>query len=157
MLKYLENVARQQVVKNLATLVGLGGIAVFTLAAVLNPYTPNGQPRILGTHEQLGLPPCNFRTLTGHPCPGCGMTTCFSLLAHGDFPAAWTINWAGVIAAGGVAFLTMEGLVLMATSSNSPKVLERHVEVVALIIFGVAFVRWLFVILTTVPWPVGAD
>lgn len=142
---------------NLAAFLGLGGVAIFALGALLNPYTPTGQPRNFGTHEQLGLPPCGFNMLTGHPCPGCGMTTCFSLLAHGDLPAAWTINWAGVIAAGGIAFLTIEGLVLMATSSNSPKVLERHVEVVALIIFGVAFVRWLFVILATVRWPVAAN
>ena len=34
----------------------------------------------MGTHQQLGLPPCNFVTLTGYPCPACGMTTSFALL-----------------------------------------------------------------------------
>ena len=145
------------VYKNLATLVGFGGTAVFILAAMLNPYTPTGQPRSLGTHEQLGLPPCGFRTLTGHPCPGCGMTTCFSLLAHGDFPAAWTVNWAGVIAAGCIAFLTIDAFFFFTRSNYNPKRLERHIEVVALILFGAALLRWLMVILTTALWPVAAD
>jgi hypothetical protein len=32
-------------------------------------------PGRVGTHEQLGLPPCGFLHLTGIPCPGCGLTT----------------------------------------------------------------------------------
>ncbi|NBO19844.1 MAG: DUF2752 domain-containing protein, partial [Proteobacteria bacterium] len=31
--------------------------------------------RGLGTHEQLGLPPCGFYLWYGLPCPSCGMTT----------------------------------------------------------------------------------
>jgi hypothetical protein len=32
-------------------------------------------PGRVGTHQQLGLPPCAFLHLTGIPCPGCGLTT----------------------------------------------------------------------------------
>ena len=34
-----------------------------------------------GTHQQLGLNGCTVLTLTGWPCPMCGMTTTFSLMA----------------------------------------------------------------------------
>ncbi len=48
-------------------------ISGFLLAAFLKPH-PSG----VGTHQQLGLPPCYFLALSGLPCPACGMTTCFS-------------------------------------------------------------------------------
>lgn len=40
--------------------------------------------RGIGTHEQLGLPPCGFvEIFAGIPCPSCGYTTTFTLAAHG--------------------------------------------------------------------------
>jgi hypothetical protein len=75
------------------------GIAVFSIAAILNPYDAEGRPLSHGTHRQLGLPPCLMKQVTGLACPSCGMTTSFSLLMHGDISAAWTANWAGAIAA----------------------------------------------------------
>ncbi|RMG09330.1 MAG: DUF2752 domain-containing protein [Planctomycetota bacterium] len=38
--------------------------------------------RGVGTHEQLGLPPCGFFDLAGGPCPSCGFTTTFAYAAH---------------------------------------------------------------------------
>ena len=55
----------------------LGG---FTLATRLEP-----SPRGFGTHQQLGLPPCSFKTLVGWPCPSCGMTTSFSHFVRGQW------------------------------------------------------------------------
>ena len=59
-------------------LVVLGAGAVLGLAAWLEP-SPAGH----GTHTQLGLGQCSFLSFTGYPCPMCGMTTTFTLLAHG--------------------------------------------------------------------------
>lgn len=60
---------------SMAVAVGLG--AVFVVAALLEP-SPAGH----GTHTQLGLSSCTFLELTGQPCPMCGATTSWSLLAH---------------------------------------------------------------------------
>jgi len=50
---------------------------VLAASAWLTP-SPSG----VGTHMQLGLPPCGFLVLTGKPCPACGLTTAFAQLAH---------------------------------------------------------------------------
>ncbi len=43
----------------------------------------------VGTHEQMGLPPCAFLATTGFPCPTCGCTTAVSHFAHGPFAASF--------------------------------------------------------------------
>lgn len=50
---------------------------VLGIALSLSP-DPSG----MGTHRQLGLGGCTILTLTGVPCPMCGMTTTFTHLAH---------------------------------------------------------------------------
>jgi hypothetical protein len=51
--------------------------AVLAIALYLSP-----DPAGVGTHTQLGLSGCAMLTWTGWPCPMCGMTTTFALLAH---------------------------------------------------------------------------
>ena len=51
--------------------------AVLATAAWLTP-DPSG----MGTHRQLGLGGCAVLTMTGLPCPMCGMTTTFTHMAH---------------------------------------------------------------------------
>ena len=50
---------------------------VVALSAWLRP-----DARGFGTHQQLGLPPCSFEAVTRVPCPGCGLTTSFTSMAH---------------------------------------------------------------------------
>lgn len=77
----------------------LGFAAVFGVAVYLDPYQADGTPRTMGTHQGLGLPPCNMPLLIGKPCPSCGMTTSFSLLMHGDPVNSVRANWAGTVLA----------------------------------------------------------
>ncbi|HRA89660.1 MAG TPA: DUF2752 domain-containing protein [Planctomycetaceae bacterium] len=78
----------------LAGLVGAGIFVVFGIAVWLTP-----DPRGFGTHQQLGMPPCTFRTLTGVNCPHCGLTTSFSWFVRGQFRQSMHANPAGLILA----------------------------------------------------------
>ena len=51
----------------------------------------------MGTHQQLGLPPCGFLVVTGIPCPGCGLTTSFAHMVRGQFTGATFANPFGVM------------------------------------------------------------
>lgn len=52
-------------------LVGAGlSAALLLISRLLHPSADG-----VGTHRQLGLPPCAFLHFTGVPCPGCGLTT----------------------------------------------------------------------------------
>lgn len=57
-----------------------GCLVVLALAGFKLSPDPTG----VGTHQQLGLPPCGFIAMSGgYPCPSCGYTTTFTLAAHG--------------------------------------------------------------------------
>jgi Protein of unknown function (DUF2752) len=64
------------------------------LAAWLTPNTQG-----LGTHQQLGLPPCTMRLWAGMRCPSCGMTTSWAHLMHGDVMQAFRTNIGGALLA----------------------------------------------------------
>ncbi len=64
-------------------LIGLGAVVALVLAFQLEP-----DDRGYGTHEQLGLSPCGMMEHVGIPCPSCGMTTSWSLAAHGRILAS---------------------------------------------------------------------
>lgn len=62
----------------LNVVVALGTAGVLGLAAWLEPSAYGHS-----THTQLGLSPCTFFAVTGVPCPMCGATTTFALMADG--------------------------------------------------------------------------
>ena len=73
---------------------GAGLAGLLLVAASLHP-----NPAGLGTHEQLGLPPCTFRWLFGIRCPSCGMTTSWSHATHGQWRQALAANVGGTLLA----------------------------------------------------------
>ncbi len=72
--------------------VGLVCAVVLGIAFYLTP-----DPAGMGTHRQLGLPPCGFVLTSGLPCPTCGMTTAFCDVAHGRILAGFVAQPAGFV------------------------------------------------------------
>jgi hypothetical protein len=131
------------------TLLALGAAltAVFAVALWLRPYDEFGRPALMGTHQQMGLPPCVFYTLTGLPCPSCGMTTSFALLMHGDPGNSLRANAAGTLLA--VCWLlTIPWSVVCAVKGRL--LLIRSLEMAfgrAIVVFVlVVLVRWVVVV-----------
>jgi hypothetical protein len=76
----------------------LWSLCLFTLFGVAWSLTPD--PRGLGTHQQLGLPPCSLRLLTGRLCPSCGATTAFAHFVRGEWSSGFRANPAAFLLAG---------------------------------------------------------
>ena len=74
----------------------VGGVLV-TLLFVSGRLTPDSQG--LGTHHQLGLPPCSVRQLFGIRCPSCGMTTSWAHMVRGQVLSAVKANSGGALLA----------------------------------------------------------
>lgn len=84
----------------------LGGcLGLWVVAASLTPASAG-----VGTHQQLGLAPCSLLSLSGYPCPTCGMTTAFSLAVRGRFFAAFTAQPAGLVFAMLTAFAAAQAI-----------------------------------------------
>jgi hypothetical protein len=69
-------------------------VSLFAVASHLEPSSTG-----LGTHQQLGLPPCSFRLLLGIRCPGCGMTTSWAYFVRGQWLASMTVSLGGFLLA----------------------------------------------------------
>ena len=74
-------------------------ISLLAIASQLEPSASG-----LGTHQQLGLPPCSFRMLLGIRCPGCGMTTSWAYFVRGQWDASLAVSLGGfLLALAGIA------------------------------------------------------
>jgi hypothetical protein len=116
----------------------LGLVLVFVVARRLEP-----SPRGFGTHEQLGLPPCQFAWVTGKPCPSCGMTTAFAWFVRGELVRALGANPAGGLLAAACAAL-VPWLLVGAALGTTPgfRSLERPLIGVVVATVGVSLVSW---------------
>lgn len=74
-----------------------GGTVLISLLIVAAVLRPN--PRGMGTHRQLGLPPCSMVVLAGIRCPSCGMTTSWSRVMRGNLVGAVRANSGGTLLA----------------------------------------------------------
>lgn len=96
--------------------------APLVVAGRLKP-NPDG----LGTHQQLGLPPCTIRVMWGIRCPSCGMTTSWSYFARGQVMMSLRANIAGTL----LAIIATSGAVILFSGFASGKMPGRGVLVLA--------------------------
>ena len=78
----------------IAALVFSGSVCLLAVAMWLEPARAG-----VGTHQQLGMPPCSLIMLAGYPCPTCGMTTAFAHTVRGNLWAAFSAQPAGLAVA----------------------------------------------------------
>lgn len=64
---------------------------------------------------------CLFRTITGHECPGCGMTRAFVALLHGDVAGAFRHNRMSLIVLPLLAYVTVRWLRLIVQRVMRPR------------------------------------
>jgi hypothetical protein len=118
----------------------IGGVLVTLLAtaACLQP-SPNG----MGTHRQLGLPPCSFIVMAGVRCPSCGMTTSWANLMRGRLVASLQANCGGTLL-GLTSLLVGPWAIVSGVRGRwiggTPD--ERVVAAVAVAIISVTLVDW---------------
>src|SRR5262245_13902745 len=122
-------------------LVGLAAAlaSVFGVAGWLRP-----DERGYGTHEQLGLPPCAFRAITGIPCPSCGMTTSFAYVVRGQLSrAAWANPGGCLLAIGTVGLIPWCLISAMVGRPLGLRSLDRAAIAAVLLVFGISLLGWM--------------
>ena len=129
-----------------AALLSLACLSVLILAAWLRPAQAGH-----GTHTQLGLPACPWASNLRAPCPTCGMTTAFSLAAHGRPLAAFLTQPFGFALALLTAAGFWAGVHIAATGAPVSRIYERLLRPKCLWAFaGLAVASWAYKWLT---WP----
>jgi hypothetical protein len=117
--------------------------ATLALARLLVP-----SPRGVGTHEQLGLPPCLFFQLSGVPCPSCGLTTSFAHAARMDFAAALSAQPFGLF-----AFFCVAAVIPLAICFAARRIAWSHVassrafEIGLRVLLGGYLLGWIYKII----------
>ena len=76
--------------------------APLVLAAMLTPSDAG-----MGTHMQMGLPDCGFKTMTGYPCATCGCTTAFAHAADGSLLSSFVTQPFGAVLAVALAMMAL--------------------------------------------------
>ena len=90
-----------------AGLIAFGVAGLLLVAAGLEP-----NPKGLGTHQQLGLPPCTMRVVLEIRCPACGMTTSWAHFVRGQWVSSMRVNLGGFM-------LAIYGLGLLAACART--------------------------------------
>lgn len=138
-----ETLSRQAQDRLVGAVVGLPATAVLVIARLLE-----ADPAGHGTHQQLGLGACTVLSLTGWPCPMCGMTTCFTHLAHLEPLAAAVVQPFGVVLFGATLVLAAVGLTDLVSAQGAWRRLLRfslrHEVPLAVGLLGGMALGWIY-------------
>ena len=98
----------------------------------------------LGTHQQLGLPPCSMRLMFGIRCPGCGMTTSWAHFTRGDWRASITTSVGGFLFALFAIWIAFLGTRTALTAQAPGPGIQIAIASTAAGIFAVALLQWAY-------------
>lgn len=125
----------------LRIVLAVGGLVLLVPLGLAAALTPS--PRGLGTHQQLGLPPCSLKFLFDMRCPSCGMTTAWSHALRGQWPSAFRANAGGALLA---AWALLAAPWMLASAARGRWIVrppaEWMVAAAALVVVGVTLVDW---------------
>lgn len=111
------DVLRRRVV---ATVVGGAALGLLSLAAWMEPSAAGH-----GTHQQLGLPKCDWIARFDLPCPTCGMTTAFAHATEGNFVASFLSQPLGFLLALATAASLLVSVYVVWTGSPVARIFAR--------------------------------
>lgn len=121
-----------------AAIVVLACGSVLAVAGWLEPAEAG-----VGTHTQLGLPPCSWNVTMNLPCPTCGYTTAFTNVAHGEYAAAFAGQPSGALLAFATAVFFVGGLVVLVTGAPLGGLLCRFWTMkVTWVVLGMMILGW---------------
>jgi hypothetical protein len=119
-------------------------LAALGIARWLDP-----DPRGYGTHQQLHLPPCAFRALTGLPCVTCGMTTAFAFGVRGEWRQSFVAQPVGLLLFFVVIGMALDSAVALATgrSLRNARLPWQVIAVVAGVLLALAWAYKMWAVL----------
>jgi len=122
-------------------LAGLLVVAIFTPLGIARTLSPARSG--LGTHQQLGLPPCSMRVLFDMRCPACGMTTSWSHWTRGQWWASARANVGGAaLACLAVAVAIVAGRSVW-TGHQPPPATNYRIGWAIIAVGGITMVDWM--------------
>jgi len=131
------------VLRTSALVLAILPVALLMVASRLEP-----NPQGLGTHQQLGLPPCSMRVVFGIRCPGCGMTTSWAHFTRGQWQRSWQVNSGGFLLA---CFSILVALMALRSGWNAqfPSLKTQKIVTIALVAIGVVtLIDWAIRLMT---------